>query len=180
MIRVIVIIITLLTLVGSAFSADLPLPSSESFGSRPTGMPQSLSAPAKKPLQRNSPVDIPRRVGKPSALTQGYSPQCPIAGRYAVKGSLPGTARPYRGEAIILARGSGCYMKWLPPNESAGTGDYTGGVLTIHWTFASGGHGVVRYVRAASGELNGTWWKDSNPASKGTEKLTLIERAPRG
>jgi len=71
-------------------------------------------------------------------------------------------------------------MKWLPPNDSEGMGDYTGGVLTIQWTFSRGGHGVIKYTRAASGELNGIWWKDNNPSNKGTEKLTLIERAPRG
>jgi|RhiMetdeSRZDD1v2_1073273.scaffolds.fasta_scaffold119877_7 hypothetical protein len=179
MIRVIVIFITLLTLVGSTFSADLPLPSSEGFRSRPAGLPQSLSAPANKPLQRDGPVNLPRKAGKPSQLARSYSPQCPIAGRYAVKGSLPGTARSYRGEAVIRARGIGCYVKWLPPNDSEGTGNYKSGVLTIRWTFASGGHGVIRYTRGASGELNGMWWKDNSPSNKGTEKLTLIERAPR-
>jgi hypothetical protein len=70
-------------------------------------------------------------------------------------------------------------MKWFPPNDSEGAGDYTGGVLTIYFIFASGGSGVVKYTRSAGGELNGTWWMDVAPSNKGTEKLRPIELAPR-
>src|SRR5262245_18474171 len=76
------------------------------------------------------------------AAAQTYSPHCQIAGRYSVEGYVPGSTSPYRGEAVISASGTGCHMKWFPPNDSEGTGDYTGGVLTIYFTFASGGSGV--------------------------------------
>ncbi len=111
----------------------------------------------------------------PIAAQTIVAPQCPIAGRYSVEGYVPGAASPYRGEAIISASGTGCQMKWFPPNDSEGTGDYTGGVLTIYFTFATGGSGVVKYTRSANGELNGTWWMDANPSNKGTEKLTPME-----
>jgi hypothetical protein len=108
------------------------------------------------------------------AAAQTSSPQCPIAGRYSVVGYVPGAVSPYRGEAIISASGTGCHMKWFPPNDSEGKGDYTDNVLTIYFTFANGAPGVVRYTRSANGEMNGTWWMDGSPSSKGTEKLTPI------
>src|SRR5262245_51399987 len=108
------------------------------------------------------------------AVAQTRSPQCPIAGRYSVEGYGPGSANPYRGEAIISAKGTGCHMKWFPPNESEGTGDYTGNVLTIYFGFPNGAGGIVKYTRSASGEMNGTWWLDATPSNKGTEKLTPI------
>ena len=108
------------------------------------------------------------------AVAQIKSPQCPIAGRYSVEGYGPGGASPYRGEAVISAKGTGCHMRWSPPNDSEGTGDYTGNILTIYFTFPNGNGGVVKYTRSASGEMNGTWWMDIAPANKGTEKLTPI------
>jgi hypothetical protein len=53
---------------------------------------------------------------------QTSSPRCPIAGRYSVEGYVPGGISPYRGEAIISASGTGCHMKWFPPNDSEGKG----------------------------------------------------------
>lgn len=70
-------------------------------------------------------------------------------------------------------------MKWFPPNDSEGTGDFTDGVLTVYFTFATGDSGVVKYTSSANGELNGTWWMDANPSNKGTERITPIELAPR-
>src|SRR5262245_15844323 len=130
MIRAIVIISVLLAFVGSARSADLSFSSSEIIGRKPTG----LRPASHKAVQRTSAEDISRRkvrrpqnAGKSLPLAQSTTPQCPIAARYAVEGVQPGTARPYRGEAIILASGTGCRMKWLPPNDSEGTGDYKNG-----------------------------------------------------
>jgi hypothetical protein len=124
-------------------------------------------------------VCVATMLALPPVAAQTYSPQCPIAGRYSVEGYVPGAANPYRGEAIISTNGTGCHMKWFPPNDSEGKGDYTDNVLTIYFTFASGGAGVVKYTRSASGEMNGTWWMDVSPSNKGTEKLMPIELAPR-
>jgi hypothetical protein len=109
-----------------------------------------------------------------SALAAEGSGACPVAGRYSVVGYVPDSTNPYRGEATISPSGTGCYVKWSPPNESDGNGDYTNGVLTIYFTFANGGSGVVKYTRASNGELRGTWWMDANPARKGTETLTPL------
>lgn len=109
-----------------------------------------------------------------SAWAEASSEVCPVAGRYSVLGYVPGAANPYRGEATISPSGTGCAMKWSPPNESDGTGDYTNGVLTIYFTFAGGGSGVVKYTHAPNGELRGTWWMDVDPARKGTETLTPL------
>jgi len=65
-------------------------------------------------------------------------------------------------------------MKWFPPNESEGKGDYTGNVLTIYFTFPNGAAGIVKYTRSTRGEMNGTWWMDATPSNKGTEELTPI------
>ena len=92
----------------------------------------------------------------------------------SVEGYLPGSVNPYRGEAIISASGTGCHMKWFPPNESEGKGDYTGNVLTIYFTFPNGAAGIVKYTRSTRGEMNGTWWMDATPSNKGTEELTPI------
>jgi hypothetical protein len=112
--------------------------------------------------------------GALSALAAEGPDACPVAGRYAVVGYVPDATNPYRGEATISPSGAGCYMKWSPPNESDGNGDYSDGVLTIYFTFANGGSGVVKYTRASNGELRGTWWMDADPGRKGTETLTPI------
>jgi hypothetical protein len=96
---------------------------------------------------------------------------CPVAGRYAVAGQQPGGGGQYAGEAVISETPAGCSMRWLPPNDSAGTGTFANGVLTIRFTFADGGTGQVQYTRAASGELNGLWWLDGDEGNKGTENL---------
>lgn len=97
---------------------------------------------------------------------------CAVAGRYGVVGRVPGASGSYKGEAVIVANSTGCEMRWFPPNESAGTGHYSNGVLTIHFRFANGGAtGVVRYQRAANGEMHGVWWMNGSESSQGTETL---------
>ena len=97
---------------------------------------------------------------------------CPVAGRYAVVGRVPGSNNSYKGEAIVSANATGCAMRWFPPNDSAGTGTYSDGVLTIYFTFANNGvSGVVKYNRAPNGELHGVWWINGNEANQGTESL---------
>jgi hypothetical protein len=113
------------------------------------------------------------------APLETYSDYCPIAGRYAVTGFRPGATTPYRGEAIVSAAGSGCYMRWFAPNESEGNGSYSNGVLTIYFSFPSGGNGSVRYTRMANGELQGTWSMAATPGDQGSETLTPISLAGR-
>lgn len=96
---------------------------------------------------------------------------CPVAGSYSVVGRVPGAVGSYQGEAMISAQGSGCYMRWYPPNDSEGSGSYANGVLTINFTFANGYSGVVRYTMAPNGELHGIWWMNSNASNQGTETL---------
>ena len=96
---------------------------------------------------------------------------CAAAGRYSVTGQIPGATGYYRGEATISSNGTGCYMRWFPPNDSEGTGTYVNGVLTIAFTFANGGQGMVSYNRAPNGEFRGRWWMNANPSSQGTETL---------
>jgi len=113
------------------------------------------------------------------AYGQTYSAACPIAGRYSVMGRNPGATGTYQGEAIISASGSGCYMKWFPPNASEGTGSYSGGVLTINFTFAAnGGSGVVKYTLTTTGEFQGVWWMNGSPNNQGSETLRPISLAP--
>lgn len=108
-------------------------------------------------------------IGPPAANAQsGY---CPVAGRYFVVGRIPGATGSYKGEALISANATGCAVRWYPPNESSGSGDYTNGVLTVYFTFANGGSGVVKYNRAANGELHGVWWMNGNESNQGTETL---------
>lgn len=107
----------------------------------------------------------------PIHFASAQSGSCPVAGRYAVVGQVPGVAGSYRGEAIISANATGCAMRWFPPNDSFGTGSYSNGVLTIYFTFANGGSGEVRYTRAANGEMHGVWWMNGNPANQGRETL---------
>jgi hypothetical protein len=97
---------------------------------------------------------------------------CPVSGRYSVLGRQPGASGTYRGEALISATATGCQVRWFPPNDSVGTGDYSNGVLTIYFTFAqNGASGVVKYNRASNGELHGTWWMNGNEGNQGTETL---------
>lgn len=104
-----------------------------------------------------------------AASAQGL---CAAAGRYAVVGRVPGGSGSYKGEAVIVANSTGCEMRWFPPNESVGTGTYSNGVLTIYFRFANGGGtGVVRYQRAANGEMHGVWWMNGNESNQGTETL---------
>lgn len=113
------------------------------------------------------------------SAAQVYSPECPIAGRYSVVGRIPGATGQYVGEAIISASGSGCYMKWFPPNASEGTGTYVGNVLKINFTFENGGSGVVTYTRTGTGVMHGTWYMLGNPDEVGTETISPISYAPR-
>lgn len=109
---------------------------------------------------------------------QAQSKACPVAGRYFVVGRLPGAIGSYRGEAVISGKGTGCHVKWFPPNDSQGSGTYDNGVLTIYFTFKQGGSGVVRYMQSSPGVLDGVWWMNATPASQGTEKLSLKGGAP--
>jgi hypothetical protein len=112
-----------------------------------------------------------------AVYAQTWSPQCPVAGTYSVSGTNPGSTVLYHGQASVTSNGVGCYMKWAPPNNSEGSGDYTNGVLTIH--FKLGNYtGVVQYTSAAGGQMNGVWWADSNPGARGTETLFPISLAP--
>ena len=99
---------------------------------------------------------------------------CPVAGRYAVVGRIPGATGQYTGEAVIAANATGCEMRWFPPNDSSGSGTYSNGVLTVYFTFANGGSGVVRYTRASNGELHGVWWMNGNENNQGTETLRRL------
>jgi len=97
---------------------------------------------------------------------------CPVAGRYHVVGRIPGATGSYQGEAEITGNATGCSMRWFPPNDSFGTGDYANGVLTIYFTFAQNGNsGIVKYTRAQNGEMHGVWWMNGNEGNQGTETL---------
>jgi hypothetical protein len=105
----------------------------------------------------------------PANAQSGY---CPVAGSYRVLGRHPGGSGTYTGEALISATATGCQVRWFPPNDSFGTGDYSNGVLTIYFTFAqNGASGVVKYTRAPNGELHGTWWMNGGESQQGTETL---------
>jgi hypothetical protein len=67
----------------------------------------------------------------------------------------------------------------VAPNESEGNGSYSNGVLTIYFSFPSGGNGIVKYTRMAKGELQGTWSMAITPGDQGTETLTPILLAAR-
>jgi hypothetical protein len=98
--------------------------------------------------------------------------RCPVAGRYAVVGRIPGATGQYTGEASITATDTGCRVRWFPPNDSTGTGIYSNGVLSVSFTFANGGgSGIVRYTRAPNGELHGVWWMNGDEGNQGTETL---------
>ena len=106
----------------------------------------------------------------PASLpAQGSS--CPVAGNYLVIGRVPGATGSYTGNATISANAGGCHVRWYPPNDSEGTGTYANGQLTIYFTFANGGSGVVKYDRSPNGELHGTWWMNGNESNQGTETL---------
>jgi hypothetical protein len=79
------------------------------------------------------------------------------------------------GDAAIESRDGGCYMVWYPPNDSSGFGYYANGVLTINFTFKSGGQGVVRYIEDEFGDMDGVWWMLGNEGAQGTESLTWID-----
>lgn len=97
---------------------------------------------------------------------------CSVAGRYSVIGRDPGSSGQYRGEALISANGTGCHVRWFPPNSSEGTGTYSNGVLTIYFTMANNGAtGVVKYDRAANGDFHGVWWLNGRESNQGTETL---------
>ncbi|HYD24832.1 MAG TPA: hypothetical protein VEB68_08535 [Croceibacterium sp.] len=102
----------------------------------------------------------------------GKSSACPVAGHYWVAGKLPGADTVYRGEATISARRGACRMRWGAPNTSEGNGTYRDGVLTINFRFRDGSSGVVRYTRAANGDMHGVWWMDASPNSQGTETIS--------
>lgn len=106
----------------------------------------------------------------PAALAQ--SGTCPVAGRYMVLGRSPGESGTYTGQAVVSANSTGCHVQWFPPNDSSGTGTYVDGVLTVYFRGAStGASGVVKYTRAANGELHGVWWMNGNESNQGTETL---------
>lgn len=111
-----------------------------------------------------------------TSCTQDATAQspCPVAGRYAVAGELPGEAGSYAGETLISASEAGCDMRWYPPNDSSGSGTYSDGVLTIRFTFADGRTGQVHYTRATNGELQGLWWMDGDDGNQGTETLSPL------
>lgn len=98
---------------------------------------------------------------------------CPVAGRYWAVGRNAGAVGSYQGEVIVSPASGGCQVQWLAPNESMGFGTYSGGVLTVNFTFqkGAGGSGVVRYTRAGNGELHGTWWMNGYENIQGTETL---------
>jgi hypothetical protein len=96
---------------------------------------------------------------------------CPVTGKYSVIGRGPRATNSYQGEASISESGGACRVEWFPPNTSRGSGEYANGVLTVHFTFASGQTGVVRYTRAPNGDLHGVWWTDDKPSVWGTESL---------
>ncbi|HVL29723.1 MAG TPA: hypothetical protein VM326_03280 [Sphingomicrobium sp.] len=104
------------------------------------------------------------------ALAQGT---CAVAGRYWALGRNAGGVGSYQGEVLISPTSSGCHVQWFAPNESAGTGTYNAGVLTVNFTFqkGAGGSGVVRYTRAANGEMHGVWWMNGYEHVQGTETL---------
>ncbi len=112
-------------------------------------------------------------LGTTAATVARADSGCAVAGRYTVVGRVPGAVGSYQGEAVVsVGKGEGCIMKWFPPNASEGSGDYTNGTLTIHFTFAGNGRsGVVRYQRAPNGDLHGVWWTNDKPDAWGTETL---------
>ena len=100
---------------------------------------------------------------------------CSVAGRYMAKGHLTGASGTYKGEAIIKEQDGGCYVRWLPPNTSEGTGTYADGVLTVNYLIG-GKPGVVRYEMSDNGVLEGSFWPQGHPTQiQGTETLTPIE-----
>lgn len=101
----------------------------------------------------------------------GQAAKCAVAGQYNVVGRIPGSNNSYTGTAQITSSMTGCSVRWFPPNDSTGSGTYANGVLTVRFTFTSGGKGTVRYTRAANGELHGVWWMDGRQSEQGTETL---------
>ena len=102
---------------------------------------------------------------------QAQTKACPVAGDYLVTGQNTGASRQYYGEAVITDTGSGCNMRWLPPNTSEGSGSFADGALTIHYVLG-GGRGVVRYELSSSGELAGVFWPEGQPTKiLGSETL---------
>lgn len=100
---------------------------------------------------------------------------CSVAGRYMAKGHLTGASGTYRGEVIIKEQDGDCFVRWLPPNTSEGTGSYTGGVLTVDYMM-SGKPGVVRYEMSDHGVLEGSFWPKGHPTDiEGTETLTPVD-----
>jgi hypothetical protein len=97
---------------------------------------------------------------------------CPVAGNYSVDGHMSGHPRDYYGKAVIEARGGYCFVRWLPPNTSEGTGSYEGRTLTVDFVLG-GNPGVVRYERSDDGVLHGKFWPKGEPEQLlGTETLT--------
>lgn len=108
-----------------------------------------------------------------ASTARAASSACPVAGHYWLVGRVPGSTGSYRGEARISERNGGCFMKWSPPNNSEGTGEFVNGVLTIRFHFTkTSGSGVVQYVRRTDGSLNGTWWMDGREWNQGPEVLS--------
>lgn len=108
------------------------------------------------------------------AEAQSPGKSCPVAGRYSVAGLLTGSTREYHGEAVITDTGSACNVRWLPPNDSEGTGAYADNVLTVHYTLG-GQRGVVRYERDSNGDLAGVFWPEGSPTNiQGRERLSPL------
>ena len=100
---------------------------------------------------------------------------CAVAGRYMAKGHMTGASGSYKGEVIIKDEGGDCYVRWLPPNTSEGTGTYSAGVLTVNYMLG-GQPGVVRYERSESGVMEGSFWPKGHPTNiLGTETLTPLD-----
>jgi hypothetical protein len=99
---------------------------------------------------------------------------CSVTGEYTVVGHAPREVGTYTGKVVISRAGEGCLVKWLPPNESQGTGDFRNGTLTVHYTYAGGQTGVVKYQQAPNGDLHGVWWTNDKPNAWGTESLLVI------
>ena len=100
---------------------------------------------------------------------------CSVAGRYMAKGHMTGASGTYKGEVIIKEQDGDCFVRWLPPNTSEGTGTYAGGVLTVDYLIG-GKPGVVRYEMGDNGVLEGSFWPKGHPTQvQGTETLTPID-----
>ncbi len=125
-------------------------------------------------MNRKHILSVAAFLGIAAASIASVQAACPIAGQYAVKGKMNGAAHFYKGEAIIKDEGGDCFVRWLPPNTSQGTGTYADGVLTVYYTMG-GQPGVVRYERGPGGVLEGSFWPKGHPTTiLGVETLTPL------